>query len=54
MAQPVVDNEKGYAGSSDEGHDAPKIYEQRTGLKGLYYNPITQVSQVGFFNFSIF
>ncbi|PBK60050.1 MFS general substrate transporter [Armillaria solidipes] len=47
MAQPVVDNEKGYAGSSDEGHDAPKIYQQPTGLKGLYYNPITQVAMLG-------
>ncbi|PBK60053.1 hypothetical protein ARMSODRAFT_739829 [Armillaria solidipes] len=47
MAQPVADNEKGYAGSSNEGHDAPKIYQQPTGLKGLYYNPITQVAMLG-------
>ncbi|PBK64175.1 hypothetical protein ARMSODRAFT_1088109 [Armillaria solidipes] len=39
IAQQVLDNEKGHAESSDEGHDAPKP----TGLKGLYYNPITHL-----------
>ncbi|SJL03043.1 uncharacterized protein ARMOST_06388 [Armillaria ostoyae] len=43
---PVVDTEKGYTGSSDEGHDAPKVYQQPTDLKGLYCNPITQVTMM--------
>ncbi|KAF8899685.1 MFS general substrate transporter [Mucidula mucida] len=47
MDSPAADQEKGYGSSSDEGH-GPAIYEQHKGLKGLYYNPITQVSMLGF------
>ncbi|KAK0245315.1 hypothetical protein EDD85DRAFT_783256 [Armillaria nabsnona] len=36
---PIVDNEKGYAGSSDEGHDAPKVCQQPTGLKVCITTP---------------
>ncbi|KAF9016863.1 hypothetical protein BDZ89DRAFT_1075271 [Hymenopellis radicata] len=47
MDSPAADQEKGYGSSSDDGH-GPAIYEQHKGLKGLYYNPITQVSMLGF------
>ncbi|PBK60022.1 hypothetical protein ARMSODRAFT_982591 [Armillaria solidipes] len=48
IAQQVIDNKKGYTRSSVEGHDAPKVYQQPTGLRGLYYNPITHVEMLGF------
>ncbi|KAG7450839.1 MFS general substrate transporter [Guyanagaster necrorhizus] len=48
MAEPVVDNEKSYTGSSNDDHAARKVYQQPTGLKGLYYNPITQIVMLGF------
>ncbi|SJL03075.1 uncharacterized protein ARMOST_06420 [Armillaria ostoyae] len=48
IAQPAVYKKKSYIGSNHEGHDAPKVYQQPTGLRGLYYNPITQVEMLGF------
>ncbi|KAK0245147.1 hypothetical protein EDD85DRAFT_1016331 [Armillaria nabsnona] len=49
IAQPAVDEKKGYIKSSDEGLDVLKVYQQPTGLKRLYYNPIrTQIAMLGF------
>jgi MFS family permease len=43
----VVDNEKGYnSGSSDNASQL--IFERPTGLKGVYYHPLTQVCMLGF------
>jgi hypothetical protein len=39
----VADNEKGYnSGSSD--NESQHVFERPTGLKGVYYHPLTQVS----------
>lgn len=39
----VADNEKGYnSGSSD--NESLHVFERPTGIKGLYYHPLTQVS----------
>jgi hypothetical protein len=34
--------------SSDADHSAPEVFERPTGLKGLYYNPHTQLVMLGF------
>ncbi|KAA1469677.1 MFS general substrate transporter [Dentipellis sp. KUC8613] len=51
MSDSVHDKEKGYgSGSSDDSgsHNAAEIFERPTGLKGIYYHPITQVVLLGF------
>lgn len=42
--------EKDYSsGSSDSGsHEQELVFERPTGLKGIYYHPITQVIMLGF------
>ncbi|KAF5377201.1 hypothetical protein D9615_006472 [Tricholomella constricta] len=44
----IADNEKGYnSGSSDNASDQ-HVFERPTGLKGIYYHPLTQVCLLGF------
>ena len=41
--------EKDYnSGSDDNSRSHIAIYERPTGIKGIYYHPITQVSMLGF------
>ncbi|ETW78309.1 hypothetical protein HETIRDRAFT_454298 [Heterobasidion irregulare TC 32-1] len=49
MSDPVGEK-AGYAsGTSDDGsQSAAEIFERPTGLKGVYYHPLTQVSMLGF------
>ena len=49
MSDPVSEK-AGYAsGTSDDGsQSAAEIFERPTGLKGVYYHPLTQVSMLGF------
>jgi hypothetical protein len=43
----MSDYEDKYAGS-EEGAVAPEVAERATGLKGVYYNPYTQIVMLGF------
>jgi len=44
----VAEKEKGYySGSDDNSGSHIAIYERPTGIKGIYYHPITQVSMLG-------
>ena len=41
--------EKVYNGGSDDNSGSHiTLYERPTGIKGIYYHPITQVSMLGF------
>jgi hypothetical protein len=40
--------EKDNSGSDDNSGSHIAIYERPTGIKGVYYHPITQVSMLGF------
>jgi hypothetical protein len=41
----MPDNEKAYNGS--EGEQSPAVFERPSGIKGLYYHPLTQVCMLG-------
>jgi hypothetical protein len=50
-ASPTLEKNVDYSsseGASDLEHAAPEILERPTGLKGLYYNPYTQIVMLGF------
>ncbi|KAG5651847.1 hypothetical protein H0H81_007223 [Sphagnurus paluster] len=42
----VADNEKGYHSGTGSDEASHQIFERPTGLKGLYYHPLTQVHNV--------
>jgi MFS family permease len=48
MSDSAIDNEKGSGGSEDGVKKGPAVIERPTGLRGLYYHPLTQVSMLGF------
>ncbi|KIM39155.1 hypothetical protein M413DRAFT_236945 [Hebeloma cylindrosporum] len=43
-----VDNKHDGGSSNDSGSQQIEIFERPTGLKGLYYHPVTQVTMLGF------
>ena len=45
----TYDKEKGYnSGSDTASSEQLEIFERPTGIRGLYYHPLTQVSILGF------
>jgi hypothetical protein len=45
----IVNEKADYdSSSSNADQSAPEVFERPTGLKGLYYNPYTQLVMLGF------
>jgi len=50
MAEQATSEKVDYSSGSENGseHHPVAIYERPTGIKGIYYHPITQVVMLGF------
>lgn len=49
----LAEHEKGYNSGSSE-NESLHVFERPTGIKGLYYHPLTQVSYFREFNFNLY